>query len=86
MANKGKVTPEYSEWTTAMRNKGKVVEQEYLGVDTCEFLTDRSRWCWRKDAYSGRVASIKIGRKLLIPRSEVDRVMSEGYRPRLEQK
>jgi hypothetical protein len=65
-----------------MKNKGKLIEAEYLGVDTVEVMTDRSRWSWRRDAYAGRVASVKVGRRLLIPRSEIDRVMREGFRPR----
>jgi hypothetical protein len=65
-----------------MKNKGKLIEAEFVGVDTAELITDRSRWSWRKDAYAGRVASVKIGRRLLIPRSEIERVMREGFRPR----
>ena len=37
---------------------------------------------WRRMAYSGKVASFKIGSRLLIPRSECERVMNEGRRPR----
>jgi hypothetical protein len=66
-----------------MPNAAKRIEPEYFGVDEAEILTGRSRWSWRKDAYSGRIASVKIGRRLLIPKREIDRVMSEGYRPAL---
>jgi len=87
MTNRGKtIKPEHAEWKMAMAAKGKATQPEWVGVDTAEYLTDRSRWCWRKDAYSGKIASTKIGRRLLIPRSEIDRVMLEGLRPRLEQK
>jgi hypothetical protein len=64
-----------------MTNKGKSVQPQYVGVETAEAMTDRSRWSWRKDAYTGRIASVKIGRRLLIPISEIQRVMSEGLRP-----
>ena len=36
-------------------------------------------------AYDGRVESTKVGTRLLIPASEVDRVISEGTRPRLSE-
>lgn len=64
-----------------MTKKGKPVQPEYVGVETAEAMTDRSRWSWRKDAYSGKIASVKIGRRLLIPISEIHRVMHEGLRP-----
>jgi hypothetical protein len=35
----------------------------------------------RKRAYAGKIASIKDTRHLLIPVSEIRRVMGEGYRP-----
>lgn len=41
-----------------------------------------SIWTLRKKAYEGDVASIKIGAKLLIPESEVERLIREGMRPR----
>lgn len=66
-----------------MANRSKQIEPEYVGVETAEAMTDRSRWSWRKDAYSGRIASVKLGRRLLIPVSEIQRVIQEGMRPRL---
>jgi len=41
-----------------------------------------SVWTLRKKAYEGDVASVKIGVKLLIPESEVERLIREGMRPR----
>ena len=41
-----------------------------------------SIWTLRKRAYEGNVASVKIGAKLLIPESEIERVIREGMRPR----
>ena len=41
-----------------------------------------SVWTLRKKAYEGNVASVKIGAKLLIPESEIDRIILEGMRPR----
>jgi len=41
-----------------------------------------SVWTLRKRAYEGDVASVKIGAKLLIPESEIARLIQEGMRPR----
>ena len=42
-----------------------------------------SVWTARGMAYSGRIDSVKIGRLLQVPETEVQRVISEGFRPRL---
>ena len=39
----------------------------------------------RRLAYSGEITSVKIGAKLLIPESEINRLIREGTRPRREQ-
>jgi hypothetical protein len=67
-----------------MTKQTKRIEPEYMGVDEAEIMTGRSRWSWRKDAYSGRIASVKVGRRLLIPVSEIRRILAEGLRPRAE--
>jgi excisionase family DNA binding protein len=41
-----------------------------------------SIWTLRKKAYEGDIASVKIGAKLLIPESEIQRLISDGWRPR----
>jgi excisionase family DNA binding protein len=41
-----------------------------------------SVWTLRAKAYSGQIASVKIGTKLLVPRSEIERLIREGMRPR----
>lgn len=60
------------------------VEPEYVGVQDAEVMTGRSRWSWRRDCYLGAVASVKIGRRLLIPMSEIRRLIAENTRPRLD--
>jgi hypothetical protein len=60
------------------------IEPELLGMAEVEEMTGRSRWSWRRDCYSGAVASVKIGSRLLIPVSEVRRVIAENTRPRLQ--
>jgi hypothetical protein len=61
------------------------LEPELVDVKGAEIITGRSRWSWRRDAYSGKIASVKIGSKLLIPIVEIKRVVAEGTRPRRAQ-
>jgi predicted DNA-binding transcriptional regulator AlpA len=60
------------------------IEAELLGMAEAEEMTGLSRWTWRRSAYAGTVASVKIGRRLFIPVSEVRRVIAENTRPRLQ--
>ena len=62
------------------------VETEYVSVQGAETMTGRSRWSWRRDAYEGRIASVKLGAKLLIPISEIRRLVAENTRPRIVDK
>jgi hypothetical protein len=59
------------------------VEPELVSVQGAEIMTGRSRWSWRRDAYEGRVSSVKIGSRLLLPIAEIRRVIAEGTRPRV---
>ena len=65
-------------------HRNKNTQPEYVGVDTAEAMTDVSRWTWRRWAYDRRIASIKLGKRLLIPVSEIRRVVDEGLRPAAE--
>ncbi len=60
------------------------MEPEYVSVQGAEMMTGRSRWSWRRDAYDGKIASVKLGAKLLIPIAEIRRVIAENTRPRLQ--
>ena len=60
------------------------VKPEYISVDQAEIITGVSRWTWRAYAYKGRVGSLKVGTRLLIPITEIRRVLSEAYRPPVE--
>ena len=60
------------------------IQTELLGMADAEAMTGRSRWSWRRDCYSGAVASVKIGRRLFVPIAEVRRVIAENTRPRLQ--
>lgn len=54
-----------------------------LTVQACAELTGESVWTWRFRAYRGDVASVKLTPKgrLLIPASEVARLIQAGTRP-----
>jgi hypothetical protein len=68
-----------------MRSKiQRKIEPELLGMADAEQMTGRSRWTWRRDCYSGAVASVKIGRRLFVPIEEVRRVIAESTRPRVD--
>jgi hypothetical protein len=43
-----------------------------------------SVWTARAWAYSGRIASVKIGVRLMVPPSEIDRLISENLRPAMK--
>lgn len=58
--------------------------QSLLGVAEAEELTGVSRWTWRRWAYDGKVSSVKLGKRLLIPSAEIARLVEENTRPRLE--
>jgi hypothetical protein len=64
------------------RRLAATVQPEYVSVDEAEILTGVSKWSWRSYAYAGKLESVKIGSRLLIPISEVRRILSEGRRPR----
>lgn len=70
---------------TALRDfQPEYVSPKEFGIIT-GFSTSTARW-W---AYTGRIASVKTGSakqaKLLIPISEIRRVMAAGFRPAIEQ-
>jgi excisionase family DNA binding protein len=56
-------------------------EKAYLGVAEAEEVTGVSRWTWRKWSYDGRVASVKLGKRLLIPKAEIERLIAQNTRP-----
>jgi hypothetical protein len=60
------------------------VETELVSVQGAETMTGRSRWSWRRDAYEGRIDSVKLGARLLIPVSEIRRVVAENTRTRVK--
>ena len=59
---------------------------DLLGVAEAEAATGVSRWTWRRWAYDGKVSSVKLGRRLLIPTTEIERLIEANTRPRLVEK
>jgi len=63
---------------------GQNKEAQYLGVAEAETITGVSKWTWRRWSYDGKIASVKLGKRLLIPTSEIKRIINLGTRPALE--
>jgi excisionase family DNA binding protein len=59
-------------------------EVQFLGVAEAEARTGVSRWTWRRWAYDGKIASVKLGKRLLIPTAEIERIIERGMRPAIE--
>jgi excisionase family DNA binding protein len=59
------------------------LQQRLLPVKEWARIMGISVWTARQWAYSGKIASHKLGVKLAIPYSELDRVMSVTARPAL---
>lgn len=60
------------------------VEPELLPVKNFAARLGVSIWTARGWCYRRTVASVKIGSKLLVPVGEIDRIISENMRPRLQ--
>jgi excisionase family DNA binding protein len=43
-----------------------------------------SVWTARQYAYSGKISSVKIGRRLQVPATELDRLIEQNMRPALQ--
>jgi excisionase family DNA binding protein len=67
-----------------MSETKRKMKTEYLGVAEAESMTGVSRWTWRRWAYDGKIASVKLGKRLVIPASEIERLVAANTRPALE--
>jgi excisionase family DNA binding protein len=65
------------------RNEQGDLNPQFMSVSDAQALTGISKWTWRSWAYAGKVASVKLGKRLLIPASEIERLVSQGTRPSL---
>jgi excisionase family DNA binding protein len=60
------------------------VSPKIITVQRAAKMLDLSVWTLRGLAYRGAIGSVKIGARLLIPVDEVNRLIAENTRPRLE--
>jgi hypothetical protein len=67
-----------------MKKKREVQKPEYLSVQEAEKRYGPSEWTWRRWAYAGKISSVKLGARLLIPISECERLIQAGTRPALQ--
>jgi hypothetical protein len=61
----------------------KNIQPKWMNVDDAQAYSGISKWTWRRMAYDGRIASTKVGKRLLLEVSSIDRVLADGYRPAL---
>lgn len=57
------------------------LDQKYYTCTQAAQITGLSRFTWKSYANSGKVSSVKIDRKVLIPATEIKRVIDAGFRP-----
>jgi hypothetical protein len=67
-----------------MKKKREVQTPEYLSVQEAEKRYGPSEWTWRRWAYVGKISSVKLGGRLLIPLKECERLVQAGTRPALD--
>ena len=60
-------------------------EAQYLSPRDAGNRYGLSSWTIRRWAYSGRIGSVKLGKRLLIPVVELERLVRENMRPALPQ-
>jgi predicted site-specific integrase-resolvase len=66
-------------------NQTTKTKPRLLAVKDFAELAGLSVWTVRQWAYTGRVASVKLGTRLMIPTGEIDRLIEENLRPQVEQ-
>lgn len=59
------------------------IVRELVSFKEAKEITGISDWTWREWADTGICASVKLGHRVLIPVSEIQRLLSEGLRPAL---
>ena len=63
-----------------------MIPDKLLSVFEAEAMTGRKASTWRRDIHERRVGHVKLGRLVRIPLSEVQRLVSSGYRPPVERR
>ena len=60
------------------------IERKFLSVTEAAAMTGISLWSWWRWGADGRIATTKIGNRVLIPIEEINRLAAEGMRPKIE--
>ncbi|HKA18800.1 MAG TPA: helix-turn-helix domain-containing protein [Blastocatellia bacterium] len=69
---------------TINKTVNEVTFPELLSIDKTAARLSLSSWTIRAMVRDGRLGSCKIGTRVLIPCSEITRLIAEGTRPALE--
>jgi excisionase family DNA binding protein len=64
--------------------KKNVIEPKLITVQDAAAMLGLSVWTLRNWCYRGLVSSNKLGSRRMLPTTEVDRIIAETRRPRLE--
>lgn len=57
------------------------IVREFVSFKEAYEITGISDWTFREWAEIGKIATVKLGHRVLIPVSEIKRLLSEGLRP-----
>ena len=61
-----------------------MMTQKLVGVSEAGNALGLSKWTVRAWAYSGKIASHKVGARLMVSVEEIERVIRESERPRIK--
>ncbi|MBI3393843.1 MAG: excisionase [Nitrospirae bacterium] len=60
------------------------MSERLLTLRQAEEQTGRKISSWRRDILERRIACVRLGRSVRIPQTEIDRLIREGFSPRIE--
>lgn len=71
---------------TIQNSTGEIhtIVREFVSFKEAKAITGISDWAYREWADNGKIATVKVGHRVLIPVSEIQRLLSEGLRPALK--
>jgi Helix-turn-helix domain len=83
---------ELSQFSAPWRRKGLTMNKQtnnpttplLLGVQKAGEMLGLSPWTIRQWCYTGKIASYKMGTRLMVSQSEIDRILNDSLRPRLQ--
>jgi excisionase family DNA binding protein len=61
------------------------IQRRLYGVGEAAQLLGISIWTVRSWAYAGRISSVKLGSRLMVPADQIDQLITGGTRPRVEE-